>query len=735
MFFNKKNKNADGEKNNNKKKPSMKRKSKGNTLAISVPEAATESLQNNEEFIINDQTVGAATKISEAIGDLSDKKNSDIGQIVNYINHGTISAVVLEQLLEDDTIIIVPDSETIATMRTYDSFKNAEYELCYVDLENGKIAPCFEEERKISFDDLESIANGNESLSKFLGISSGASSSNDSFDDFDDEDEDDDEYSDPLYSDDFDNDNNFNTEPSENEFEGTDYNEDLSDSDFMADTQPESEPSVSNEEQQPAPVPPDPFAETTQETITQLVTRVFMVDDVKLEVTEEPFNMQFNTSDLVLFDENRSTDEGDGVSNHLNECLNNMAKAANAEIKQSRMTHLNALRSRYMNDLGEYAKTSINDTVSVYGDTYFANERKKIDEEYHNQCAQIENEVSMRRASIDKEFNETIVNVRAAAAEAAEHEYRENHQKQYAARVDSIRNVIEQEIENKHANDVMIQNEERHKVAVSMLDDGIVKTLENLTVEYADMVVEERAIYQKHMESMLDFMSHQRFNEMHRIKVLHDEQARVDVAEKMSAKHAADVAEITAKFNAQKKALEADLKSMRENVDIAVNRATAEAERTIANLRAENQRLTNNVENTQSKLEAADERAQEKYKYEIENLNNQLSRWEDESTRIHGSQKLVMFTMLGLATAAVIAAAAIGYISGQSHQAKQYTNSIQMGYDTNNSSLSSSTSSAVTSSGSTATNQSVQTNESNSDSTTVKSNAVPESGSVTVKTK
>ena len=691
-FFKKKNKsNANGGKQDKKGKdtaPSMKRKSKGHALSISVKEAATELLEDNTAFIVDGKTVGAAVSISEAIGDLSDKKNSDIGQIVNYINHGTISAIVLEPLLNDDTIIIIPDSSTIDTMRAYDSFKNAEYELCYVDLSEGKITPCFEEETKIPFSELESIANGRESLSEKLGIQE--DTSNDASADFDD---DDDELNDPLYADIPDNmpedefDNDFvdtgdtdidEQPPLDESFDGTEYNENA---DAVASEYDDSQ----MQEPEYEPEPEDSFEETTEETISQTAMRTFMVDDIKIDVTDEPFNIQFNASDLVLFAENRPTDEGDGISNHLNECLNNMSKTANAEIKEARNAHLNELRTQYMNALGEFVRTCINSELSTFGDTASAKKRHEIEEHHQMQLNNVENEVNERKANIDREYNEAIVNVRNAAAENAEHEYRENHQKQYIAQIDAIRNVVEQEIENQYINDISAQNEDRHRVAIEMLDDAMITILEQLTVQYADMVTDERAIYQKHMESMLEFMSHQRYNEMNRIRVLHDEHARIDIADKMSAKHAAEVADITAKFNAKKKALEADIESMRKNIDVAVNRATADAERTIANLRSENQKLTENAEKALSKLDSADERAEAKYVNEIESLHNQISRWEDESTKLHNGQKTSVFIMLGLSVAAVIAAAAIGFISGQSHQAKQYTDTInERSYDTNN---------------------------------------------------
>lgn len=690
MPFNpfKKNKENGGNQQEKKNsKVSMKRKSKGNVLTISVPESATELLQDNTPFIVDDQTVGAAVSISEAIGDLSDKKNSDIGQIVNYINHGTISAVVLEQLLDDDTIIIIPDSGTLSTMRSYDSFKNAEYELCYVNLNEGKIKPCFEEETKIPFSELEDISNGRSSLAKKLGLSD-TKPSNSEFDDFDDEeDENYDEFSDNQpFNDTYDEipfDDNV-----DDSFDGADY----SDNEFpMQEPEPEydsnpasysqSEPSY-EEEQYEESQSEDPFEETTEETISQTAMRTFMVDDIQIEVSDEPFNMHFNASDLVLFTEKRPTDEGDNIVNHLNESLNNMSKVANAEIKQSRTAHINELRTDYMNALGEYVRTCINSELSTFGDTRSAQERHAIEEHHQMMLNNLENEVSERKANIDREYNEAIVNVRNAAAEAAEHEYRENHQKQYIAQIDAIRNVVEQEIENQYINDITSQNEDRHKLAIQMLDEAMVNILEQLTTRYADMVSEEKVIYQKHMESMLEFMSHQRYNEMNRIRVLHDEHARVDIAEKMSAKHAADVADITAKFNAQKKALEADLQSMRQNLDVAVNRATAEAERTIANLRVENQKLVENADRALAKLETADERAESKYVNEIESLHNQISRWEDESAKLHNGQKTSVLIMLGLAIAAVIAAGAIGFISGQSHQAKQYNDTaIERNYE------------------------------------------------------
>lgn len=674
-LFGKKNKDQKGESGENKKdkKVSMNRKGKGHALTISVPESATELMQDNKPFIVNGQTVGAATSISSAIGDLSNKKDASIGQIVNYINHGTISAIVLDQLLNDDTIIIIPDSATIETMRAYDSFKNAEYELCYVDLSEGKIRPCMDEETKISFKDLERITNGRDKLSDILGIQE-EQSEDDSFDDEEDElntplfDENDQE---PFGSDDFPSsefgEDEFDENiPDESELEGEFDNEydgaDVQDVPVEQDTY----------------VPETPFEETTSESISQTAMRTFMIDEIAIDVSDQPFNTQFNASDLVLFTEKRPTNEGDDICNHLNECLNNMSKTANAEIRQSRTAHLNELRTIYMNSLGEFVRTCINSELSTFGDTASARARADIEAHHQEMIAQIENEVNIRKDRIDSEYNQAIENVRAAAAEAAEHEYRENHQKQYIAQIDAIRNTVEQEVENQYINDISNQNADRHKRALEMLDDAINTILEQLTVRYADMMIDERAIYQKHMESMLEFMSHQRYNEMNRIRVLQDEHARVDIAEKMSAKHAADVANITAKFNAQKKALEADIESMRKNIDVAVNRATADAERTIANLRADNQKLVEEAERARNKLDSADERAEAKYVNEIESLNNQISRWEDEAKKLHNGQKTSIFIMLGLSIAAVIAALAIGYISGQSHQAKQYTNAVQL---------------------------------------------------------
>ena len=68
MPFNpfKKNKENGGNQQEKKNsKVSMKRKSKGNVLTISVPESATELLQDNTPFIVDDQTVGAAVSIAK----------------------------------------------------------------------------------------------------------------------------------------------------------------------------------------------------------------------------------------------------------------------------------------------------------------------------------------------------------------------------------------------------------------------------------------------------------------------------------------------------------------------------------------------------------------------------------------------------------------------------------------------------------------------------------------------
>jgi len=704
MFGNKndntKNNTSGDDKKVKKSNVSLKRKNKGHALTFSVPEAATEVMRDNAPFIVNGKTVCAATSVRSAIGDLSDKKDSDIGQIVNYINHGTIAAVVLEPLLEDDTIIIIPDSATIDTMRAYDSFKNAEYELCYVDLESGEIKQCFNDEVKVPFSDLENIVNGREKLITKLGITKPSPSAPSDFDE-------DDDFRDPLYSetadvfgdDEFDlPDDEFDSEP-DNSFDGADY------------TAQESKPTYQNyqaqEKEYVEPEPEDPFEETTEETIFQTAMRTFMIDDIQLDVSDEPFTNQFNANDLVRFTENRPIREGDGISNHLNECLNNMSKAANEEVKQMRLRHISALHSSYFNALSEFVKTSINSALSTIGNTAAAIDRKKIEDTHIKDVNNLESEVNTRKSNIDREFNESIINVRNAAAEAAEHEYRENHQKQYIAQIDAIRNVVEQEIENKYVNNITKQNDTRHTYAVEMLDDAIGSILEQLTVQYADMVTTERNVYQKHMESMLEFMSHQRYNEMNRIRVLQDEHARVDIAEKMSAKHAADVANITAKFNAQKKSLDCDIESMRKNLDVAVNRAVADAERQISSLRMENQKLAENVERAQSKLETADERAQAKYVNEIESLHNQVSRWEDESNKLHNGQKTSIFIMLGLAVAAVIAAISIGYISGQANQAKQYSTAIQVESPVNN------TSDATNNSDTNATKQ--ETNESDAE--------------------
>ena len=669
-FFKKKNKNNDGG-DKKEKKASMKRKNKGHALTVSVPESATELMEDNAPFIINGQTVGAATSISEAIGDLSSKKDAAVGQIINYINHGTISAIVLEQLLADDTIIIIPDAATIETMRNYDSFKNAEYDLCYVNLSEGKIGPCMDDERKLSFNELERIANGRDRLSDILGVEDEQYTSDDSSDD------DGDEFSDSVFEDtDVDaGEDPFGDDPEESYDEGYPpddeyYDEPPADEDY--------DYYDGSDIEEPEPEPEDPFEETTEESVTQTAMRTFMVDEIAIEVSDEPFSTQFNTNDLVLFSEARPTNEGDDICNHLNECLNNMSKTANIEIKQSRMAHLNELRTAYMNSLGEFVRTCVNSELSTVGDTASARARADIEAHHQEMIAQIEEEVNIRKDRIDADFNESIINVRAAAAEAAEHEYRENHQKQYLAQIDAIRNIVEQEVENQYINDIAAQNADRHTRAIEMLDDAINNILEQLTIQYADMMVDERAIYQKHMESMLEFLSHQRYNEMNRIRVLQDEHARVDIAEKMSAKHAADVANITAQFNAQKRALEADIDAMRKTVDVAVNRATADAERTIAKLRSDNQKLTEEAERARNKLDSADERAEAKYVHEIESLHNQISRWEDEAKKLHNGQKTSIFIMLGLSVAAVIAALAIGYISGQSHQAKQYSNVSQL---------------------------------------------------------
>ena len=694
------------------KKESRKKK-KNELLRIfdeSVWESVFQDLCANKNFIVKNPD-GSSRYIAllfdtNSIGGLTGKdakKDESKGSIIEAIRTGRIKTFIRNEMLMDDLFIIIPDADTIENMDEFVVLTGVDFVLCSISAEGnivtetqGGLDEPDDPEIVVSYSSIADIVNNGKSVTELLPYygnsgsdpdSSGSGGGDDysevSFpeedndsiedlpDDLDDdsldEDADLDAYVNPSHMDDSDDD-----VPTGDIDDLDDYYDNVAPDDTGSDlasgvsASPASDgfANYGDDADDDAGATAgddggyDEFEDVTSQDVREYVTRQFYSNDLGLEVSSLPFDVEFmNGNPYILFQEDRG-------SGWLNEYLANMAKDANTRMSRLHEENLFKLRGTYLRMIQKHCESiakalDISDDTTQYGRMRFAIEHVRAEN-----LSNVQSIVASKRDQLDSRWDATLEQVGLEAAASARRQYIDQYGRSHDNDIMLLETHAKDEIERDYQNALRDMNKDRRMEASKLLDVAINETLSDLSEKYLKILGDEKKEYIRLQNSMTKFIDDNRKDEKARIEVLNEENKNKNKADEVRRDAAAKMQVMQAEFDEKKSMLQADIERMRREHEMYIENSKSEFASRIDDERARSSQLQQQVDELLEKYRILDEANNAKYEKRIKELEGLAASKDDDIDRIMSSNKRVSFMAIVGVVTAVIAAIGIGFMFG-----------------------------------------------------------------------
>lgn len=681
-LFNKKNKSSDAapdmqmDAQQPKKKKGKKRKdTMASILNESVTESALEAFRANTAMQVehDGETVYVGMLLDAndpSIGGINKKSRRDEakGQVIELINSGRINTYIPADYLEDEKLIIIPDVVTLDAMDEFALLTEANYKLAFVH-DDGSVE---ETEYPITYAGIMDVAVNGTDINDYL-VSVGVTDMGSDFG-YDDVNDITQPFS-PVVSDDEydygdgddeivpeDEDAPFGAEPDEAPYYGDDAptaepaaEPDTSDIDESEDFDTPVEEDAPAEDNDPQAEVED---EVSDEAMTAAITRKFYSDELGLEVTTEPFDAQFlHANTYVPFEENR----GEGW---LNRYLDEMSRGANLEMQHLHQTNLFDMREMYYNLISRHAEQiqhdlDETDNTTQYGALMDALDQKRI--ERQDGIAAI---VAERRKIVDEEWDKALEQVGEDAMRAAQQQYRERYGKQHDERVFRIEPTVTQEIEDEYQDAVRKMRDERRMDAAKRMDYGITETLAEVSEEYMKRLADERKHYDEHRQRIAAFLDEHRKDDIMHDKVVAEELAQSEKADKVMAEYEQKLRARAAEFNAERDALKSDIEATERRTAERIKSIQGDYDRRIDELRGENASLKGQLDDLIKQYADLDARKAREYGARLAEAKDEAKAWSAKCDSMMAVQRKGHIVSITAIVVAIIAALSIGVLVG-----------------------------------------------------------------------
>ena len=593
----------------------VKAKKKNELLSSVLSESVVEKLLDEFrecEFFTGEYNgepayIGLMLDVND-IGGLSKKTNrdEDKGAIVEQIKSGRMQVLITQALLQDERMVFVPSLPTVDAMGEFGILTTAPYTLVWVTQQGDIVVT----DKQVTFGEITEVYENDENAYvKFFGDNTTENdyveqnqfthpfdegepnyapneetpAADDDIEEEFEEDVPDEPESEPEYEDE--GPAEYEEEAVYEEDEPADTNDDQVEYEY--DDFPENEPTDSADDEEYVD---DDEAAYSDEAVEETLARRLFSDDLNIEVTGKPFDMQFAATDtFVPFEENR----GDGW---LNGYLSQMAMDANSDLRQMHERNIQKMREAYFSYVTNYAdivqqKLDYKNPETKYGIAYnnIVDQKRQLLEDAPAQTEQ-------RLAECEKKWNATLDEVGNNAATAAKAQYVERFGDMHNNEMRRIRTSTTEEIENGFNDLLRKLHSDRRAEANTLMNYAINASLQEISAMNDKCVRAEQARYAYHRDKMERFLETHRKDEVSRTKALEEELAhnnKVEQAAKdaearvrafkadcedrianmeanmadLSKRHAANVADINARNKERQDLLKEDLERTRQRND------------------------------------------------------------------------------------------------------------------------------------------------------------------------
>ena len=309
----------------------------------------------------------------------------------------------------------------------------------------------------------------------------------------------------------------------------------------------------------------DTVEELTDVEIQGAVERLFHAGDLDLQITAQPFDMQYvKSNEFVPISEDRGDKWLDGYATQL-------AKNANVELKQLHNKNMFLSRERFlllMTDECEKIaqKVNIDDSSNIYFKM-----KKDLLQDASSKRNNLEMEVDKRRTKMQDEWDKELAQIQESAAAAAKRNYIDKHSKAHEAALRNVEVMLSDEIDIEYQKYLTMLNEKRRTEAKRLLDIAVTQTLIVVGDEYRKLLEKEDEARDACIKEIERFCDEHRKDEMTRVNILDEELKQKNEADKVTEEYTRRIQSLTSEHDATCDKLRQEIEASRKHEETVLS--------------------------------------------------------------------------------------------------------------------------------------------------------------------
>lgn len=297
-----------------------------------------------------------------------------------------------------------------------------------------------------------------------------------------------------------------------------------------------------------APLDPDyddgTETEYADEEVEKACERLFHAGGLDLEITAEPFDLQFmQKNPFVPISEKR----GDGW---LDGYVTQMVKNANAELLNLHRRNLFKARTQFLALMTDACGRIAEDISLDNPANEYHQARQILLDQTSKRRADIEEEVSRKRSDMQDAWNEELRQYMESSAQAARRTWLAKHEAEHEAALRGVEVRLLDNIEIEYQRDLTALNDRRRIEAKRQMDLHTAETLNELGSKYNEMLAEEDAAREAVLKGIQEYIDTHRKDEVARMAVLAEGQRQKEASEKTAEAYEGRIRAICAEHDA-----------------------------------------------------------------------------------------------------------------------------------------------------------------------------------------
>ncbi len=391
------------------------------------------------------------------------------------------------------------------------------------------------------------------------------------------------------------------------------------------------------------------YEEISDVDISSSYERLFHAGDLDLQITPQPFDVQFiQGNEFVPIPENRE-------DTWLNGYVTQMIKTANSELSRIHKKNLFLARERYLSLMTKACeeiahRVDLNDPSNPYHKM-----KKVIQQDADAKKEGLEQEVDKRRNMLIEDWNNELSQIEKSAAARARESYLEKHTKAHESALRNVEIMLSDEIDIEYNKALTELNEKRKIEAKRLLDIHTTETLVVMHDNYQEMIMEEEARRMEYLEEINNFIDEHRKEEMARVSILDEELHQKDIASKVVEEFTRKIQSLSYEHDATCDKLYQEIEAAKTHEETIQRDFNAK----IAELRNKNNDAEKRYNELMDKYIQIDNENAQKYESRMETLENDKKAAEEHLAHVdfvhnkYNKVSIIVWVAIAVATFAI----------------------------------------------------------------------------------